>query len=68
MEKEVPRGFSWTLNLRLQNGKGAREITNFVVGCSVVSSQQPSSIAGLGRGVLSMPSQLGEHIGKDKFS
>ena len=27
-----------TLNLPLENGEGAREITNFAVGCSIVSS------------------------------
>jgi hypothetical protein len=57
-----------TLNLPLENGEGARAITHFAVGCSIVSSQQPSGIAGFGRGALSMPSQLGEHIGKDRFA
>jgi len=57
-----------TLSLPLENGRGELAITNFAVGCSIVSSQQPSGIAGFGRGALSMPSQLSEYIGKDRFA
>uniref|UniRef100_A0A6N2LCK4 Peptidase A1 domain-containing protein n=1 Tax=Salix viminalis TaxID=40686 RepID=A0A6N2LCK4_SALVM len=32
---------------------------NFLVGCSVLSSHQPAGIAGFGRGLSSLPSQLG---------
>ncbi|XP_010246718.1 PREDICTED: probable aspartyl protease At4g16563 [Nelumbo nucifera] len=35
------------------------KIPNFVVGCSLFSSRQPSGIAGFGRGSPSLPSQLG---------
>ncbi|XP_068660013.1 probable aspartyl protease At4g16563 [Aristolochia californica] len=34
-------------------------ITNFAIGCSLVSSRQPAGIAGLGRGSPSLPAQLG---------
>jgi hypothetical protein len=57
-----------TLSLPMENGASKREITHFTVGCSIVSSEQPSGIAGFGRGALSMPSQLSEHIGKDRFA
>ncbi|KAJ4841972.1 hypothetical protein Tsubulata_020130 [Turnera subulata] len=33
-------------------------VQNFLAGCSVVSSHQPSGIAGFGRGPASLPSQL----------
>ncbi|XP_009800751.1 putative aspartyl protease At4g16563 [Nicotiana tabacum] len=36
-----------------------KKIPNFLVGCSMFSSQQPAGIAGLGRGLTSLPSQLG---------
>jgi hypothetical protein len=56
---------SETFTLPLEGG-GRREVKNFGVGCSVVSSKI-SGIAGFGRGGLSMPSQLGPLIG-DKFA
>ncbi|KDP35473.1 hypothetical protein JCGZ_10866 [Jatropha curcas] len=34
-------------------------VSNFLVGCSVVSSRQPAGIAGFGRGLSSLPTQLG---------
>ncbi|KAE8688738.1 hypothetical protein F3Y22_tig00110956pilonHSYRG00097 [Hibiscus syriacus] len=43
---------SETLNL------GDRTVSNFLVGCSVLSSKQPAGIAGFGRGLPSLPSQL----------
>ncbi|GMI81658.1 hypothetical protein like AT3G52500 [Hibiscus trionum] len=49
---------SETLNL------GDRTVSNFLVGCSVFSSRQPAGIAGFGRGLPSLPSQLKLH----KFS
>ncbi|XVF46985.1 hypothetical protein PTKIN_Ptkin03bG0072700 [Pterospermum kingtungense] len=49
---------SETLNL------GDRTVANFLVGCSIFSSNQPSGIAGFGRGLPSIPSQLKLH----KFS
>ncbi|CAN4099034.1 unnamed protein product [Withania somnifera] len=36
-----------------------KKMPNFLVGCSLFSSQQPAGIAGLGRGLASLPSQLG---------
>lgn len=36
-----------------------KKVPNFLVGCSIFSSQQPAGIAGLGRGLTSLPSQLG---------
>ncbi|XP_059300313.1 probable aspartyl protease At4g16563 [Lycium ferocissimum] len=36
-----------------------KKIPNFLVGCSMFSSQQPAGLAGLGRGLSSLPSQLG---------
>lgn len=36
-----------------------KKIPNFLVGCSLLSSQQPAGIAGFGRGMSSLPSQLG---------
>ncbi|XP_055833033.1 probable aspartyl protease At4g16563 [Solanum dulcamara] len=36
-----------------------KKISNFVVGCSLFSSQQPAGIAGFGRGISSLPNQLG---------
>lgn len=36
-----------------------KQIPNFLVGCSLFSSKQPAGIAGLGRGLSSLPSQLG---------
>jgi hypothetical protein len=50
-----------TFTLSLEDG-GTREIKNFAVGCSVVSSGF-SGIAGFGRGGLSMPSQLSPLLG-----
>ncbi|KAF3666621.1 putative aspartyl protease [Capsicum chacoense] len=41
-----------------------KKVPNFLVGCSIFSSQQPAGIAGLGRGLASLPSQLGV----EKFS
>ncbi|KAJ6411277.1 hypothetical protein OIU84_007940 [Salix udensis] len=38
---------------------------NFLVGCSVLSSHQPAGIAGFGRGLSSLPSQLG--LGKFSY-
>ncbi|XP_061959636.1 probable aspartyl protease At4g16563 [Populus nigra] len=38
---------------------------NFLVGCSVFSSHQPAGIAGFGRGLSSLPSQLG--LGKFSY-
>lgn len=49
---------SETLNL------GDRNVPDFLVGCSIFSSHQPSGIAGFGRGLPSLPSQLNLH----KFS
>ncbi|XAR60176.1 Nepenthesin [Bertholletia excelsa] len=37
----------------------ARKVPGFMVGCSVFSSRQPAGIAGFGRGMASLPSQLG---------
>lgn len=34
-------------------------VPNFLVGCSVYSSRQPAGIAGFGRGLSSLPNQLG---------
>ncbi|GAV87373.1 Asp domain-containing protein, partial [Cephalotus follicularis] len=53
-------GIALTETMDLPN----RIIPNFLVGCSVFSSHQPSGIAGLGRGPASLPTQLG----LDKFS
>ncbi|KAA8544326.1 hypothetical protein F0562_022338 [Nyssa sinensis] len=36
-----------------------KKVPDFVVGCSLFSSQQPAGIAGFGRGLPSLPSQLG---------
>ncbi|XP_073286634.1 probable aspartyl protease At4g16563 [Primulina huaijiensis] len=36
-----------------------RIVPNFVVGCSLFSSNQPAGVAGFGRGVSSLPNQLG---------
>ncbi|KAL3324919.1 hypothetical protein AABB24_038831 [Solanum stoloniferum] len=36
-----------------------KKIPNFLVGCSLLSSQQPAGIAGFGRGMSSLPNQLG---------
>lgn len=36
-----------------------KKIPNFLVGCSILSSHTPSGIAGFGRGLVSLPSQLG---------
>ncbi|CAN4100801.1 unnamed protein product [Withania somnifera] len=36
-----------------------KKIPNFLVGCSLFSSHLPTGIAGLGRGLTSLPSQLG---------
>ncbi|KAL2518444.1 Eukaryotic aspartyl protease family protein [Abeliophyllum distichum] len=36
-----------------------KTIPNFVVGCSLFSSNQPAGVAGFGRGLSSLPSQLG---------
>ncbi|KAJ6340355.1 hypothetical protein OIU77_008168 [Salix suchowensis] len=41
---------------------------NFLVGCSVLSSHQPAGIAGFGRGLSSLPSQLGLVEDKSSFS
>ncbi|MBA0564943.1 hypothetical protein Golob_009849 [Gossypium lobatum] len=49
---------SETLNL------GDRTVSNFLVGCSIFSSRQPAGIAGFGRGLPSLPTQLKLH----KFS
>jgi hypothetical protein len=59
---------SETLTLPLEDGR--RAIKHFVVGCSLLSIDQPSGIAGFGRGALSMPSQLSRQhiIGKDRFA
>ncbi|KAI3506009.1 hypothetical protein L1887_28362 [Cichorium endivia] len=35
------------------------DVKNFCVGCSIVSTQPPSGIAGFGRGPSSLPDQLG---------
>ncbi|XP_043692580.1 probable aspartyl protease At4g16563 [Telopea speciosissima] len=35
-----------------------KKVPNFIVGCSVFSTRQPSGIAGFGRGPSSIPSQL----------
>lgn len=35
------------------------DATDFVVGCSIISSRQPSGIAGFGRGPASLPVQMG---------
>lgn len=35
------------------------DVTDFVVGCSILSTRQPSGIAGFGRGPASLPSQMG---------
>eukprot|EP01018_Ginkgo_biloba_P016734 Gb_05863 [translate_table: standard] len=57
---------SETLTFPLKNG-GKSEVQNFAVGCSVNSVEQPSGIAGFGRGDLSVPSQLSSVIA-DKFA
>ncbi|KAK6163626.1 hypothetical protein DH2020_000490 [Rehmannia glutinosa] len=36
-----------------------KKIEDFLVGCSIFSSNQPAGIAGFGRGTSSLPSQLG---------
>ncbi|KAL3828609.1 hypothetical protein ACJIZ3_017411 [Penstemon smallii] len=36
-----------------------KKVQNFLVGCSLFSSNQPAGIAGFGRGKSSLPSQLG---------
>ncbi|GAA0162366.1 aspartic protease [Lithospermum erythrorhizon] len=36
-----------------------KKVPNFVVGCSLFSTHQPAGIAGFGRGLSSIPSQLG---------
>ncbi|CAN4119165.1 unnamed protein product [Withania somnifera] len=36
-----------------------KKTPNFLVGCSLLSSQQPAGIAGFGRGLSSLPNQLG---------
>lgn len=36
-----------------------KRIPNFAVGCSLFSSNQPAGVAGFGRGLSSLPSQLG---------
>lgn len=36
-----------------------KKVPNFIVGCSLFSSRQPAGIAGFGRGLSSLPSQLG---------
>ncbi|KAL8496295.1 hypothetical protein ACS0TY_020130 [Phlomoides rotata] len=36
-----------------------KKIENFLVGCSLFSSNQPAGVAGFGRGISSLPSQLG---------
>ncbi|KAL2537463.1 Eukaryotic aspartyl protease family protein [Forsythia ovata] len=36
-----------------------KSVDNFMVGCSLFSSRQPSGIAGFGRGPESLPSQMG---------
>lgn len=36
-----------------------KSIDNFIVGCSLFSSRQPSGIAGFGRGPESLPAQMG---------
>lgn len=38
---------------------GEKTVTDFVVGCSILSIRQPSGIAGFGRGIESLPTQLG---------
>ncbi|KAL8201619.1 hypothetical protein R6Q57_010766 [Mikania cordata] len=35
------------------------DVTDFVVGCSIISTRQPSGIAGFGRGPASLPVQMG---------
>lgn len=37
----------------------AKTVTDFLVGCSILSIRQPSGIAGFGRGPESLPSQMG---------
>ncbi|KAH6773010.1 hypothetical protein C2S52_004139 [Perilla frutescens var. hirtella] len=36
-----------------------KKIAGFLVGCSLFSSNQPAGVAGFGRGISSLPSQLG---------
>ncbi|KAL8501086.1 hypothetical protein ACS0TY_020596 [Phlomoides rotata] len=36
-----------------------KKIENFLVGCSLFSSNEPAGVAGFGRGISSLPSQLG---------
>lgn len=36
-----------------------KKIENFLIGCSLFSSNQPAGVAGFGRGISSLPSQLG---------
>ncbi|KAG8387446.1 hypothetical protein BUALT_Bualt02G0022200 [Buddleja alternifolia] len=36
-----------------------KKVQNFLVGCSIFSSNQPAGVAGFGRGISSLPSQLG---------
>ncbi|OMO83180.1 Peptidase A1 [Corchorus olitorius] len=54
-------GIALSENLNLGGDKTVRD---FLVGCSVFSSRQPAGIAGFGRGLPSLPSQLK----LDKFS
>ncbi|KAF5751698.1 aspartic proteinase nepenthesin-1-like [Tripterygium wilfordii] len=48
-------GIALSENLNLLN----QTISNFIVGCSLTSSRQPTGIAAFGRGPTSLPSQLG---------
>ncbi|KAL2511028.1 Eukaryotic aspartyl protease family protein [Abeliophyllum distichum] len=48
-------GIALVETLNLPNKK----ISNFLVGCSLFSSNQPAGVAGFGRGIYSLPSQLG---------
>ncbi|KAA8516799.1 hypothetical protein F0562_017091 [Nyssa sinensis] len=36
-----------------------KAVRDFVVGCSILSTRQPSGIAGFGRGLMSLPLQMG---------
>lgn len=62
----------WLLSetLTLPSEGQRRVIKHFTVGCSLLSRDQPSGIAGFSRSAVSMPSQLSDQhkIGKDRFA
>ncbi|KAK8513357.1 hypothetical protein V6N13_002102 [Hibiscus sabdariffa] len=56
----IPYGSGTTAGIALSEtlNLGDRTVSNFLVGCSLFSSRQPAGIAGFGRGLPSVPSQL----------